>query len=555
MPLVSKGKRVAVEQGRTLFDYASELALRVPSSCARNGECHECVVEIRTGHEALSKPTVAESFLANNTYRLACQARISAPDSDIEFTVLRRDLKILTRGLELPNFEPAPLVKRVGNQVFSFEHNGHRGKLLGKYTGRILGIAADIGATSVALNLVDLETGETIYTSAFENPQRFGGSDVLRRISYDAGENRGEMQAVMLSAFNFEIGEMVKALKIRRQQIYQTVVVGNSTMRDIFFGLDVQTIGVKPYRSTIEAEKLAGKRTTTAITTTAKELNLRINASGEVYGAPLIASHVGADATACILASGMYASETPSILVDAGTNTEVIVGNMDKMLAASCPAGPAFEGGLVRHAMPGYEGAISQITLHSNGDIDTQVIGNVHPVGICGSGLIDLLAELRRSGQMDHLGRFADGLDSLAIANSKHLVISRADVSALAQAKAANYCGQSILLKKYGLPIEDFAHLYLAGGFANYISPQNAAAIGFIVDFSQERIQKIGNAALQGATMMLLSGNLRQEMEQFVNTIEHVELENSQDFFDFFVEGCQFKPMEWPINSRDQIAQ
>ncbi len=543
MPLIHNNEKIPLKAGRTLFDYADDLALRVPTSCGRTGECHECIVEVKRGKDALNDLTEPETFLRGN-YRLACQAAVQDITAEIEFAVLRRQPRILTRGVRREDIEPQPLVYRENDDVMFLGPDGP--KKIDSYRGRILGLAADIGTTTVVMNLVDLETAQTIYTASFENPQRFGGSDIMNRISYDGGKYRGELLAVMLSSINFEIGEMVKSLKIRRRQIYELVVVGNATMRDIFFGYDVQTIGQKPYKSVVEAEFLDGRRKDTALNARAGDLGVRIHPEANVYGGPLIGSHVGADIAADLLAIGMEKQEEPVILVDVGTNTEVIVGNKDRLLAASCPAGPAFEGGEVTYGMPGYDGAVEKFRFNGKNEAEIGVIGDVEPSGICGSGLIDLLAELRRTDRMTELGQFEAGTNEFVFHEGNGLSVSRADVSALAQAKAANFCGQSIVLRQYGLPLNAYKTLYLAGGFANYIDESNARGIGFIADVPSDKIQKVGNASLEGATIMLLSGPKRREMEQFVQDIEHIELETTPDFFELFVEGCQFKPMAEP---------
>ena len=544
-PLIHRRESVPLSKGRSLFDYADELSIRVPTSCGRTGQCHECIVNVEEGSHALSDRTDPESFLSG-TYRLACQAQITDPSASVKFSVIRRQMQILSSAPPVSSsFCPSPALSKVDGRVVTTA--GGMSRYICRYTGRILGLSADIGATTVVLNLVDVEAEKTIYTASFENPQRFGGSDVMNRISYDGGRNKGELHKAIVSAINFEIGEMAKRLNIRRRQICEMTVVGNPTMRDLFFGLDVQPIGVKPYRSTIETEMLDGKRDTTAMVKQAGELGVRINPEADVYGAPLIGSHVGADSTACLVSSGMYESDAPSVLLDIGTNTEVLIGNKEHMTVASCPAGPAFEGGGIKCAMPGYDGAISTIRVSPNRETNYEVIGGGAPLGICGSGLVDLLAEFRRSGVMDELGRFEDGRDEFEFAPPYGLSLSRSDISTLAQAKAANYCGQSIALRFHQLPHESYSKFYLAGGFANYISLESATRIGFIADFSPERIYKIGNAASSGAAMLLLSADLRRHIELFCKRIDHVELETAPDFFDFFVEGCQFKPMEWPL--------
>ena len=217
------------------------------------------------------------------------------------------------------------------------------------------------------------------------------------------------------------------------------------------------------------------------------------------------------------------------------------MGNRNRMMAASCPAGPAFEGGEITYGMPGYEGAVESVKLQ-DGKVKWRTIGDAPPLGICGSGLIDLLAELRRTGAMTKLGVFVDQRQDFEFVPGKGMSLSRADISALAQAKAANFCGQQIVIRRYGLPVEQIDKVYLAGGFANYIDIESARAIGFIPDVPEERIVKIGNAALQGATVLLLSKDLRQWMERTAKQIQHIELETTEDFFDFFVEGCMFQP-------------
>jgi uncharacterized 2Fe-2S/4Fe-4S cluster protein (DUF4445 family) len=533
-PLIHGSRRIDLAVGKTLFDYADDLSVRVPTSCGRTGECHECIVEVRRGADALSGPSEAEGFLRGD-YRLACQAEVTDPSADIEFAVLRRQPRILTRGVRR-EVALDPLTRRDGDGVW------YSGTRLEDYRGAIFGIAVDVGTTTVVMNLVNLETGAVAHTASFENPQRFGGSDVMHRISYDSGPYSGELRSVMLSAINFEIGDMVKTVGTHRRRIYEAVFVGNATMRDLLFGLDVQPIGERPYKSTVELAYERGERDTTSITTTAKELGLRIFPDAAVYAGPLIGSHVGSDVAADMLAIGMDEMEDVVMLVDVGTNTEVVVGNRHRLMAASCPAGPAFEGGQVTYAMPGYDGAIEAVRI-KDGAIELETIGGGDPEGICGSGLVDLLAELRRTEKMTELGVYPDGSSEFIFAPEQGMTLSRADISNLAQAKSANYCGQAIVLRNYGIGPGDVARLYLAGGFANYINEANAVDIGFIASVPQERIKKVGNASLQGATIMLTSGAKRKEIEALAKRVEHVELETTPDFFDMFVEGCHFRPM------------
>ena len=533
-PLRHAGRELALVRGRTIFDYADDLKIRVPTSCGRNGDCHECIVEIRRGMDALSPPSPSEGFLREN-YRLACQTMIADVDADVEFAALRRQPRILTQSVSR-DYGLSPAVTRRGDSVYS------GGRRVDRYRGGMFGLAIDVGTTTVAMNLADLERGEVVAAASFENPQRFGGSDVMRRISYDGGPFAGELRQVMLSAVNFEIGDLARRLGFHRRMVYETVVVGNSTMRDIFFGLDVQPIGEKPYRSTTELDLERGLRQTTALSRSAGELGLRVFPGAHVYGGALIGSHVGADVLAGLLAVGMAEKDGVSMLVDVGTNTEVVLGNRRRMIAASCPAGPAFEGGQVSYGMPGYDGAVESVEIRGD-HVEYRTIGGGAAQGICGSGLVDLLAGLRKNGLMNELGVLTEGRNDFAFAPDRGMSISRADISALAQAKSANFAGQYILLRNYGLPLDMVEKLYLAGGFANYLNVASAIEIGFIANLPPEKIAKAGNAALEGATMMLLSTQMRQAAEDLARRVEHVELETTPDFFDIFVEGCLFKPM------------
>ena len=537
-PLHHGGRRLDLTAGKTIFDYADALKVRVPTSCRRNGECHECIVEVRRGMEALSPATDAEKFL-RDSYRLACQATVLDPAADIDFTVLRRQPRILTDSIHRDvGLDPA--TTRQGDGVY-FD-----GRRLDRYRGRVYGLAIDLGTTTVVLNLADLESGQVLQTASFENPQRFGGSDIMNRISYDGGPFSGELRQVMLSAINFEIGELARTLRFHRRDIYEIVIVGNATMRDIFFGFDVQPIGEKPYKSIVELEMESGSRSTTSLQMSAKDLGLRVFPQANVYAAPLIGCHVGADIAAGLLAIGADQAEDAFMLVDVGTNTEVVVGNRHRLMAASCPAGPAFEGGQITYGMPGYDGAVESLTL-ANGSVEYRTIGDAEVQGICGSGLVDLLAELRRTGRMNELGVLNGGEREFFFAPDRGMSVSRSDISALAQAKAANYAGQYIVLRRYGGAPSEIRRLYLAGGFANYVDVENAVGIGFIASLPPETIVKVGNAALEGATIMLLSAPMRQTVDEMARRIEHVELETTPDFFDIFVEGCMFKPMHLPV--------
>ena len=530
---------------RTLFDDADELALQVPTSCRRTGRCRECVVEVTAGADQLSEPTEAEAFL-RPPFRLACQAEVLDRDAQIAFSVLRRRLRIVPS-------EPEPATRRAPIDPVVRLRDGivHWGtEPIEPVRGGVYGLAVDVGTTTVALELVDLLDGSTLEAVALENPQRFGGSDVMNRISYDSGPGRGELRYALRKAINHELRALYARRGIDRREVYEVVVVGNSTMRDLCFGLDVAPIGERPYKSTTELDWLDGRRESTALLARAHELGLWSHPQARVWGAPLVAGHVGADVTADLVALDF--GKRPNgveMLVDVGTNTEVVVTGRGRVLAASCPAGPAFEGGEVTYGMQASEGAIESVRLRSAGGFAWHTIGGAEPLGICGSGLVDLLAELRRAGRMTAKGVFPARAREVEVAPEQGISLSRADASALAQAKAANTVGQRILLRELGVEPREVDRLYLAGGFARYIDVANAIEIGFLAPVPEANVVKVGNSALRGARDLLVSGSLRGRLAPLLEQVEHVELETTPDFFELFVDGCQFKPM--PGTERD----
>ena len=535
--IYSDNKKTKSIKGKTLFDFADTLNIRVPTSCRRNGECHECIVQVSNGNDNLETKDQSEDFLTND-YRLACQAKINIDTSDIKFNVLRRQPKILE---EFTNNKIVLNSKVIIKDDYVFDKKNNI--VLSEKVTPIYGIAADIGTTTVACSLIDLGTGKIIGISSFENPQRFGGSDTLNRISYETTKYPGELQAVIISGLNFEIGELCKKFKIRRSHIYEMIIVGNTTMRDIFFGIDVAGVGQRPYKSLTQLDLEEGRSSTTSVVKKASELGIRINKNAEVISPPLISCHIGSDVTADLISIDVENIEDNFMLLDVGTNTEIILGNKDNLVAASCPAGPAFEGGEVTYAMPGYDGAIEKFSI-DKGNQKFDTINNSDAQGICGSGLIDLLASLKSNSIINELGVLNNGDDFFELENTNGIKLSRSDMSALAQAKAANYCGQSIAIKKSGINIDEFKQLFLSGGFANYIDVDNAKKIGFLIDTPNADILKIGNSALNGAIIYLLDVDSRVRIESIVNSIQHVELETDENFFDHFVEGCQFKELK-----------
>jgi uncharacterized 2Fe-2S/4Fe-4S cluster protein (DUF4445 family) len=534
--LVINSQPIEASPGLSLFDHAERLGVRVPTSCHKQGKCRECLVEVVEGGDHLSAPSEQELHLKGN-FRLSCRARVTSESGAVVCHTLRRGaMRIETEAV--PNalatgWTREPAVTRDGDRVLL------DGEEIDRSEGSLHGVAMDVGTTTVVLRLIELETGRQVATTSFENPQRFGGSDVMARIAYDT-EHRGRLLQRTLIGY---LTHAIEDFPVDPRSIYEVVAVGNTTMRDLLFGLDVYSIGQRPYRSITEHERIDGKRATTRLEVEARRLRLPMHPRGRVVGLPLVSGHVGADAAACLLAIDLAHEERLVALMDIGTNTELIVGNRNRVLAASCPAGPAFEGGAVSCGMPALDGAIERIALGDSGTVETRIIGEEPAEGICGSGLVDLLGELRRTERMNVLGRLHGEEGRFTVDEARDLSLLESDISELAQAKGANVAGLRIVLQRYGVESDEVDRFYLAGGFARHIDVGAARRIGLIPDLPDDKIVKVGNAAIEGAAIALLSRSRRAELEDLVSRIEHVELETDPDFFDHFAFGCQFRPL------------
>jgi len=525
-----KRGRNGIECGEgTILDHARRLGVQLPSECGGRGQCRRCVVRVERGAEALSEQTAAEraANLAEGE-RLACQARVLTP-TDIRVFVKASGPYAILATSEYHPVELAPRAYRKGDSVVVSTSHGE--VVVGPYRGGIFGLAVDVGTTTVVAALVDLESGATLATLAERNPQTAYGDDVISRIGHTRDHKGGlaELQAAVVNSLNDLLEEWEHSNRPVSKQIYDVVVVGNPTMRDIFFGVNVSSLGVIPFQP----------KSTDAIMASAAALGLRVNQAARVYGGPLIGGHAGADAVADVLASDMHTRSEPSIMVDIGTNGEVVVGNRDRMLAASCAAGGAYEGAAVGCGVGALEGAISNIAI-TDGCLSYETIGCKPPVGICGSGLIDLLAELLRTGLMNRAGKLTTPDRRFPIDGIAHLVLTQEDVHNLMIARAGMSLDQVALIARWGIAPADLEHVFLAGAFGSYVSAESAARIGLLPALP-DRIVKLGNGALEGARLMLLSQDKRREAETVARKIEHVRPNEDSEFFDALVNRMCFE--------------
>ena len=537
-PQYARGRDgIEIEEGATLWDHAWRLGIQILSACGRRGECGKCVIRLDRGLESLAPRTQAEEcFPLAEDERLACQARLISRDRDVYvFVKAAGEYTILTESIA-GHVPVDPFICRRGDSVVL---SGIRERPLARYEGELLGLAIDAGTTTLVAQIMDMETGEAIATLACRNPQAAYGDDVISRIAYADQHQDGlvRLQRVVVEAINSMLHDFEESRGRKlREHIYEAVVVGNPTMRNLFFGLSVHSLGTSPYEPEDKSP----------VSKMARELGLQITAEANIYGPPLVAGQVGADALGVILASDLYKALRPCMAVDIGTNGEVIVGNRDRILAASNAAGGAFEGNTVTCGTGAIDGAISNIWI-GGGKVGYETIGHKPPVGICGSGLIDLLAEMLREGIIGENGRLSDPYratnEFIVTEDGEKITFSQKDINELRLAKAGSGLNQQTLMRKYGVDLEDLDRIYLAGAFGNYVNLDSAIAIGVLPN-RKEKLVTIGNGALTGARQMLLSRERRWDAERIAPKIEHVKLSEEEDFLERYVEELNLR--YWP---------
>ena len=414
----------------------------------------------------------------------------------------------------------------------------------------IAGLAVDLGTTRVVLRLLDLNTGGTMAESAFDNPQDSIGPDILTRVHFAETENGlHKLNKLIISGLNDAIEKLCKSQQITPQQIYAISVAGNTTMTHLFLGLDPRWIIREPYIPVVN----------TPGALKATELNLAVNPHARVFVFPNIGSYFGGDLIAGILFSEIYKTPQTCILVDVGTNAEVVLGNKNWLIACAGAAGPALEGGVTRMGMTAGPGVIDRITLDpSTLAMNIHTIENLSPRGICGSGLIDLAAQLFLNGMIDIRGKLVpsvcgpkireiDGLLHLIVvpaeksATGLDLTISQADLDSLMRSKAAMYTILETITESVGISPQDLESFYVAGTFGTFINPVSAISIGMLPDLPPDRYKPLGNSSLGGATLVLRSDQYQQEADHIRDRITYMELNVNQDFMNRF-SAAKFLP-------------
>jgi uncharacterized 2Fe-2S/4Fe-4S cluster protein (DUF4445 family) len=514
-PQYARGRDgVELHPGESVLYHIRKLGgVEIESECGGRGACGKDVIRLERGAGSLTPPTEAERQLLKMGklkagQRLACQARVADLRQNVYVYIPNFGKYTILSDYVQADVRTDPCVVRKNGRVIHLN-----GDDLGPYEGHIFGLAVDIGTTTLALQVVDLENGENVgQAMASKNPQIAYGNEVISRIGYTIDHAGGlrELQASAIEGINQSLVELEKLLELGygiREHIYEVVAVGNSTMRDLFLGKDVHTLGFIPFEAADKSALIAG----------AAEMGLEVHSKAVVYGPPLIGGHAGSDCLADIVATGLYESTDIGMIIDIGTNGEVVIGNRDKLLTASCAAGGAYEGYQIRCGVGAIEGAITRFAIVDD-RVCLETLGGKHPLGVCGSGVIDLLAELLRHGIMNRSARiqrdycFADGL-----------CISQEDINQLIIAKAGLRTDQDLLIRYFGIIPEKVTKVYLAGAFGNFMDIDNAMAIGLLPRINKDRFVRFGNAALAGARGILCSRQKRSDAESLRGILTHLK--------------------------------
>ena len=422
---------------------------------------------------------------------------------------------------------------------------------------QIFGIAADLGTTRIVLRLINLETCEACGELAFDNPQTCIAPDVLARIHH-AGtrEGREELQRLVIDGMNEHINLLCRKQRtalgegIATEQVALLIVAGNSAMTHLFLGIDSSFLIREPYIPAVNVPEPIG----------ASKLGLWISPRGMVYLFPNIGSYFGGDLISGILFAEIHKKEKPCIMVDVGTNAEVVVGNQEWLIACAGAAGPALEGGVSDIGMTAKSGVIDRVAIDSEtGQIDIHTIDEQPAIGICGSGMIDLAAQLFLSGMLDIRGKFSPDqcgeryfenqgtgcfrlIDQESSGTGKDIVLTQIDMNSLTSSKAAMYSILQVIVEQTaGLAFSDLAKFHVAGTFGSFINPESAISIGMLPDIPLDRFEVLGNSSLEGASKLLMNPCCFEEIETIRKGITYIELNVNQEFMNIF-SGAKFYP-------------
>ena len=572
--------------------------MSIESICNSTGKCGKCKILVRSGASNLAEHSDNELRLLDEQAlkagtRLACQARIIS-NGEIVLEVpeesRRGHHRLLASGVE-PKVGLEPAVKKVTLQIPPSSLKDLRAdddRLLevlykrarvksrinpqihkdlpealrkdswtttvtlfmneevirvepGNTADKLFGVAVDIGTTKVVAYLIDLNTGDLVGTESMPNPQIPYGEDLMSRIAFTIKNKEGAavLQRTIVEGLNSLISKLCESQHIPTEEVMEVMIVGNTAMHHLFFGIPAKHVAAAPYAPAVR----------TPISVTPGHLGVNMYPFGRVSALPNVAGFVGADAVADLVSSQLYKDKAIGMMIDIGTNTEIIAGNRDRLISCSCASGPAFEGAHIKHGMRASTGAIERVWIDpSTYEVSLRTVDDAPPRGICGSGIVDAVAEMFRTGILDDSGRLDHELERAGVrktsqgfpefvlskgkgtATGEDITITQHDIQEIQLAKAAIFTGVSILMRKLKLRCSQLHRVYAAGAFGTYVDASSAITIGMYPDVPVERIKFIGNAAGSGARMCLRSTKIRKAADELSREMEYVELAAEKDF-------------------------
>ena len=592
------GKSTRVPPGTTLFSAAHWIGLPIDSTCGGRGTCGKCKVQILEGSSEITTADRKQlrAVELDEGWRLSCQAKVYQ-DTAVNVPELLRVPKAATMGVNrLVLLDPN--VRKVYVELIEPDLEDQRSDverlqdaltaegfdmkadlaLLRKLPGALraagfkvtavlggdrliavepgdtreesYGVAFDLGTTTVVGTLMNLRTGMAEGVGSTLNGQAPYGADVISRISHgmQGEEARQELRDAILATMNGILAQLYASAGVAQDNVYEMVVVGNATMLHLLFGIDATPISMMPFTPAFREPLYLAVR----------DVGLDIHPDGYLQTLPIIGAYVGADIVSGVVATGLAREEKLRVMVDVGTNGEIVLGSSKRVLCTAAPAGPAFEGSQIKCGMRATDGAIEGVTLTDH--VELQVIGgDVVPRGLCGSGLVDIVAQLLLAGLLDPSGKMkspedvpehplsdrlitVEGVRAFLLAPNVYL--SQRDVRELQFAKGSIATGIKVLMDVMGVTAEDLDEVLLAGSFGSYLNPESAKIIGLVPPVHVDRILSVGNTAGEGAKMTLLSFRERQVAFELPEKIEYVELSGRSDFNDSFVSVLKFPELK-----------
>ena len=591
-------KSTRVPPGTTLFSAAHWIGLPIDSTCGGRGTCGKCKVQIVEGPSTLTPADHKQLEVREleEGWRLSCQARVYE-DTVVTVPQLLRMPKAATMGVNRlvildPNVRKVYVelaeptledqrsdIERLRDAMTAEGHDMKADlsalrslpELLREAEFRITavlggdqliaiepgdtrdesyGVAFDLGTTTVVGTLMNLRTGMAEAVRSNLNGQAPFGADVISRISHgmQGAAEREELRTAILGTMNQLLADLYEAAGVARERVYESVIVGNATMLHLLLGIDATPISMMPFAPAFREP----------LYLPAREVGLEIHAGGFVQTLPVIGAYVGADIVAGVVATGLAREDKLRVFVDVGTNGEIVLGSAKRVLCTAAPAGPAFEGSQIRCGMRATDGAIEGVTLGDR--VELQVIGgDIAPKGICGSGLVDAVAQLRVAGLLDPSGRMrsreevpehplsdrlitVDGVRAFLLAEGVYL--SQKDVRELQFGKGSIAAGIKVLMDVMGVSTADLDEVLLGGSFGSYLNPESTKIIGLVPPVDVDSTLSVGNTAGEGAKMSLLSFRERQVAFELPDKIEYVELSGRPDFNDSFISVLQFAELD-----------